>query len=100
MTVNTDQQSELRIRQRIYNQLSLLEINSSDNRYFAGENVGHEPDDNEAGLHYAVNGAPTFAQRFGFILDTQLSLEQVYQKLDELGVDSRLSAGLFCSDTN
>lgn len=90
--------SEQQIRQMIYNQLAIAEILGPDNRYFAGEKFGHEPDDNEAGIHYAEQGALSFAQRFGFIRDTSYSLQQIHQKLTDLQIDSQVYEHLLSSD--
>lgn len=39
-----------------WNQRQVEEMRSDDNRWFAGENLGHEPDEEEAALHYATHG--------------------------------------------
>jgi hypothetical protein len=50
----------------VWNELEKEDILSSDNRWFAGEVLGHEPSDDEAALHYIKNGgADNFSKRHG-----------------------------------
>ena len=82
--------SERRIRQYIYNQLAVMEMKSNDNRYFAGQILGKNPSDEEAAIYYTEHAATDFAERFGFILNSELSLVEIYQRLADLKINKNI----------
>ncbi len=57
--VRTPQEQEKYLEEQV------REIQGDDNRYFAGEALGHEPTRSEAALHYVAHGgAVDFAKRW------------------------------------
>jgi len=79
-----------RLRLHLYQFLQICEALGPVNSYYAGKALGHPPSNEEKAWHYYQNACVNFQKRFGFILDLNISTEEVVKKLEQKGIDEVL----------
>lgn len=89
---------EKAFRLLMYRNLNTAFIHSNENSHYTGEAVGHPPDIMEKTLNYVLNGAEKNGKEFGFVNNVnkkdRMSLKEVFNKLDEKGINSEFCAKL------